>query len=234
MITIYTIAFNEEVFIQFMIDHYRERFPNCHIVVYDNESTDNTVAIAKTNGCEVITYCTNDQISDKKYLEIKNNCWKTAKTDWVLICDMDELLEISEDDLKREDAAGNTIIKAEGYNMVNMEDNLDLANIKYGSRCSPYDKSYCFKRKLIKEINYTPGCHHCSPVGLVKSSDKTYLLYHYKCLNPDFQVARYKAYAQRLSPENKKNNWGDHYMQAEQDIRNGYPIWRAGTSKIRE
>jgi hypothetical protein len=80
MITIYTIAYNEEIFIQFMIDHYRSRFPNCHIVVYDNESTDNTVAIAKANNCEVITYCTNNQIQDRKYLEIKNNCWKKSKT----------------------------------------------------------------------------------------------------------------------------------------------------------
>jgi hypothetical protein len=132
-----------------MIDHYRDRFPNCKIVVYDNESSDDTVSIAKANGCEVITYSTNNQISDKKYLEIKNSCWKTANTNWVLVCDMDELLDITEVDLKHEDSLGTTIIRAEAYNMVNLEDNLDLPGITHGSRFSPYDKSYCFKKKLI-------------------------------------------------------------------------------------
>ena len=42
MITIYTFTYNEELLIKFMIDHYKLRFPNCKIIVYDNESTDNT------------------------------------------------------------------------------------------------------------------------------------------------------------------------------------------------
>jgi glycosyltransferase involved in cell wall biosynthesis len=233
MITVYTVAFNEEVFIQFMIDHYRSRFPGCEIVVYDNESTDATAEIAKKNNCSVITYSTNNQISDRKYLEIKNNCWKTAKTDWVLVCDMDELLNITQDELVQEDAAGVSAISSEGYNMINMKDDYDLDGIVHGSRCEPYDKTYLFNKSKISEINYTPGCHKCNPTGTFVPSSKKYLAYHYKCINPDFQVARYKSYAERLSPENKKHSWGNHYMQAEQDIRNGYPIWRAGATKIK-
>ena len=52
-ITIYTLAYNEALIIQFIIDFYRKRFPDCHIVVYDNKSTDNTVEIAKNNNCEI-------------------------------------------------------------------------------------------------------------------------------------------------------------------------------------
>lgn len=234
MITIYTISYNEEIFIKFMIDHYRSRFPDCRIVVYDNMSSDNTVKIALDNNCEVIPYDTNNQIQDSKYLEIKNSCWKTALTDWVLICDVDELLNINENDLRSEELSGTTVIKSEGYNMINMEDNYDLANIKYGSRCSPYDKSYLFNKKFINEIKYSPGCHACSPQGKFVKSDKAYLLYHYKCINPDFQAARYTSYAARLSPENKQHNWGAHYVQAEQDIRNGYVAWRASAIKIIE
>jgi len=62
----------------FMIKWYRERFPNCLIIVYDNESTDRSVQIALENNCKVISYSTNNQLSDSKYLEIKNNCWKTV------------------------------------------------------------------------------------------------------------------------------------------------------------
>lgn len=215
-----------------MIDHYRKRFPNCHIVVYDNESTDQTITIAKNNNCEIISYNTNNQISDSKYLEIKNNCWKSAKTDWVLVCDVDELLNITEDQLKEEDNSGITIIKSEAYNMINMYDNFDLVNIKHGSRCSPYDKSYLFKKSVISEIRYSPGCHSCSPLGIVRFGKQPYKLYHYKCINPDFHAARYKDYAGRLSAENIRNGWGSHYSQDEQAIKNGYVIWRAGAELI--
>ena len=65
-----------------MIKWYRERFPNCLIIVYDNESTDRSVQIALENNCKVISYSTNNQLSDSKYLEIKNNCWKTDYTSY--------------------------------------------------------------------------------------------------------------------------------------------------------
>src|SRR5574338_784266 len=114
MITVHVIAYNEEKFFPFMIKHYRERFPNCHIVLYDNYSTDHTVDIAKYHNVEVQYMDTNNTINDLKYLEVKNHCWKSAKTDWVLVCDMDELLDISENDLKYEESIGHTVIKGEG------------------------------------------------------------------------------------------------------------------------
>jgi hypothetical protein len=150
MITVYTVDYNEELQIQFMIDHYRSRFPDCHIVVYDNMSTDRTVEICLNNDCEVISYDTNNQIQDRKYLEIKNNFWKTAQANWVLVCDTDELLDINKAQLQLEEYKNYTIIKSEAYNMINMEDNLDLSNIKYGARTVYHDKSYLFNKKLIK------------------------------------------------------------------------------------
>jgi glycosyltransferase involved in cell wall biosynthesis len=47
MVTIYTITYNEELMIEFFINHYRKKFPGCEIVVFDNYSTDKTVEIAK-------------------------------------------------------------------------------------------------------------------------------------------------------------------------------------------
>ncbi len=76
MITIYTMAYNEDVFLQYMINHYRSRFSNCHIVLFDNESTDNTRQIALDNNCEVKDFKTNNTIDDLKIQHLKNNCWK--------------------------------------------------------------------------------------------------------------------------------------------------------------
>jgi glycosyltransferase involved in cell wall biosynthesis len=70
-VTIFTVTYNEELLLPFFIRHYRERFPNCNIVVYDNESTDNTVKIAKENNCGVITFKTNNQYYESSLMEIR-------------------------------------------------------------------------------------------------------------------------------------------------------------------
>lgn len=232
MITVYTVAYNEELQIQFLIDHYRSRFPGCDIVVYDNMSTDKTVEISKKNNCEVISYNTNNQIQDKKYLEIKNNCWKSAKTDWVLVCDVDELLDINQEQLLKEESEGTTIIRSEGYNMVNLEDNLNIASICYGARAPRHDKNYLFNKKMLQEINYDAGCHGCYPVGTAVFSKTAYKAYHYNFINENLSVQKYKLYASRLSPENIRNGWGKHYLNSENQVREEYKEVKKNAIKL--
>lgn len=233
MITVYTLAYNEEVFLQYMIDHYRKRFPGCHIIVNDNQSTDHTKEIALANNCEVVYFDTNNQIDDAKITNLKNNCWKQAKTDWVLVCDVDELLNINEEQLKTESAVGTTIIRSEGWNMVNMKDNYDFVNIKHGCRVSQYDKSYLFKKSEIININYSVGAHHANPQGRNQTSQNIYKLYHYKCINPDYLVERFKWTAARMSQLNIKNGWGIYWLnQTEESIRAGFNGGRTGAIKI--
>ena len=207
MVTVYTIAYNESALIQFMIDHYRSRFPDCRIILYDNMSTDNTVKIALGSDCEIIPFDTNNQMSDRRHMDIKNNCWKDAKTDWVLMCDADELLDINEEQLKAEENSRTSIIKPEAYNMVNMKDNFNIASIKYGVRDPNYDKCCLFNKKFIKEINYGAGAHKCDPIGTVAYNINTYKLYHYKLINENYTIEKLKTTVARLSPENIKNCW---------------------------
>jgi glycosyltransferase involved in cell wall biosynthesis len=233
MITIYCITYNEELLIQFMIDHYRSRFPNCNIIFYDNSSTDNTTNIAKKNNCEVRTYNSGGTLDDGLHIQIKNNCWKDASTDWVLTCDLDELLDINEEDLKKEEELGTTRIKSEGWHMVNLQDNFDIANIKYGTRNTGYDKYMLFNKKYIKEMNYGAGCHNCNSIGKIIDS-KSYKMYHYKFINLELSIARIKETVSRLSENNKKNGWGFHAcMRTEQQITDEFMNERANAIKIR-
>jgi len=218
MITVYTIAYNEEFMLPFFIKWYRERFPDCRIVVYDNESIDNTVGIAYENNCEVVFYSTNDTLSDSKYLEIKNNCWKSANTDWVIVCDVDELLDITPEMLNTD----QTLFKSKGYNMCNVDNTSNVLDIKYGIESSAYDKTICFNKKYIKEINYDPGCHSCKPKGDVIYTTKTPKLLHMKFINEDLLAEKYKSYKSRLSAENLKNNWGFQYKEEEKKVRESY------------
>jgi len=221
MITIYTICFNEELILPFFVKWYRKKFPNCRIIIYDNYSTDSTEKIALQNNCQVIKYDSNNQIRDDLYLNIKNNCWKDAETDWVLVCDVDELLDINQTQLIGENCS---IILSKGYNMINIEDNLDLESINYGIRAKQYDKYYLFNRLKIKEINYEAGCHSSNPVGEVIFSKNIYNLYHYNMLSEQYLINRYKRNFERLSKENKKNGWGIHYKENEQTIKDKFKV----------
>lgn len=211
MISIFLMAYNEELLMKFMIDHYRTRFPGCFITVYDNESTDNTAAIAKENDCTVIPYPTGGWVDDHKLKLLKDTCWKTATTEWVLVCDTDEMLDINESDLKKEDALGTTIIKSEAYNMINLYDNYDIAGIDHGTRCQAYDKDYLFKRTAFTEINYCHGGHRTNPVGTIKPSSKKYICWHYINVNPQRCFEKHQYTKARMSEMNKRNGWGTQY-----------------------
>ena len=59
-LTIYLLCYNEEVLLPHALKHYKTRFPNATFVIIDNESTDTSVEIAKTAGCEIYTWQTNN------------------------------------------------------------------------------------------------------------------------------------------------------------------------------
>jgi glycosyltransferase involved in cell wall biosynthesis len=218
MITIYTIAYNEAFMLPYFFAHYLNRFDSPVFVVYDNESTDNTADIARAFGAEVRTYRTGNKLSDATYLEIKNKCWMDAKTDWVMLVDIDELCDIDALNLRDEHLKGASIIDFRGYNMVNLEDNLNVSSIHTAVRAMSYDKRYCFNRKYVKEINYGPGGHKCNPVGNIRYSSESYDCWHYKYINVNYMIDRHATFASRLSDDNLKRGYGGHYLYPAENI----------------
>lgn len=229
--TVFTITYNEEYMLPHFIEHYRANFPDCRIVVYDNESTDSTVDIARENNCEVRTYRTNNQLSDRKYLDIKNKCWKGVNG-WVIVADCDEFCDITPEELEEEERAGVSIVRFEGYNMVNMEDNMDFHGIRHGIRAESYDKYYLFDTRKVYKIGYGFGCHHASPRGMVKVGGKPFRCRHYKYVNPDHMIARHRVFAARLSDENRQRGFGGHYLYPPEQIREEFENARQQAIKI--
>jgi glycosyltransferase involved in cell wall biosynthesis len=230
MITIVTITYNEEFILPHFIKWYRDKFPNCRIVVYDNESTDGTKNIClSTPNLTYIPYYTGNKLSDSTYLKIKNNAWKHAQTDWVIVCDADEFLDITPEQLN----TNQTLFKSKGYNMFNLDNLEDITQVAYGLEAVQYDKILCFNKRYISDINYGAGCHQADPKGDVVLANYNPPLYHMKFMGVDMLVERYKTYASRLSDENKQMRWGYHYEQEEQEIRDSYHNWAKIVKKIR-
>lgn len=235
-VSIYILCYNEELMLPFAINWYKTRFPNAEITILDNHSTDRSSQIARELGCQEYLFATENKISDLMYQYLKNNHWKRSKSNWILCCDVDELLEINEDHLRNEENQGTTIIKGEAYNMVNMNDDLNIAGIDHGYRdnevCQLYDKVILFNKNYISDINYKIGAHGCVPDGATRYNKNRYILRHYKYINADYMVARHKMYAERLSEENLANNWGANYLDGEQSVRDKFAHYRKLARKI--
>ncbi len=228
LITIYSICYNEQVMMQFFINHYRNLFPNCRIVIYDNYSTDRTEEIALANGCEVIKYDSNNEIRDDLYLEIKNNCWKDATTPYVFIGDCDEIVFITQEQLLEEQSKGVTMIDFEGWNMITMSDDEDIIdlNLEVGSRAKQYDKAFIFNKLHLTEINYSAGCHYCSPIGNIKHSETKYLMCHFKALGLNYMINRHTHFATRMSQQNLAAGHAVHYLDSADTIRRNWKFYQ--------
>lgn len=221
-VSIYTIAYNEELVLPQFIRWYRSRLPDCRIVVYDNESTDGTRQAALDNDCDVFTYSTGNSLSDGVFLRIKNSCWKDADTDWVMVVDCDEFVDVDGDDIGGFEDDKKTIVSGVGYNMCNVEGVSELAEMRFGIRGLLYDKPILFNKGFIREMNYNPGCHGCNPEGVVNYGVGLVDLYHMLYVDEDLLVAKYLRNAGRLCEENIKRGWSIHYLKSEKEVRSNY------------
>jgi len=222
---LYLLCYNEATLIGATIDHYQTRFPNCYITILDNESTDDSVAIATAKGCRIHSWSSDQSIDDRKYILLKDHFWKEVpqeegldgleqeeQENWIIMADMDEWLSISLAELEDENTRGTTILSTIGYNMtadsqcVDLSD-IDLHTITTGLFWETECKSVCFKRAEIQEMNYAIGAHSCRPVGRIQFSERRYVLKHMEPLGLPFMIAKFSG---RYKRTEKKRLEGDH------------------------
>ena len=202
-INIFVLCYNEAILIPHMVSHYRKYLPSCKITIYDNESDDNSVEIARSLDCEVISWTSGGILDEIKQTNIKNNCWKSLKDGWIIMIDMDEFLCVTEEQLNEEHKIGNNILSIKGLQMIGESltddlSDLDLQDIKKYLPCSQMNKNLCFYRGDIDDMNYSIGEHNCSPIGLnIKFSDEEYLNKHMSSPGLTFSIERIKTRYER-------------------------------------
>ena len=228
---LYLLCYNESILIRETIDHYQTRFPHLKITIMDNESTDNSVEIAVSKGCNILSWSSTG-IDDNKYIDFKNHIWKDLPLEndlWVIIADMDEWLSITEAELEYENNRGTTVISTLGYNMVGNSNNedltdIDLHSLNHGFYWPDENKSICFKRSEIQEMNYAIGAHTCNPVGNVVYSERKYILKHMEPLGLSFMVYKFTERYKRTEKKRNEGEWwaGLHYSDNIFKIKSRY------------
>jgi glycosyltransferase involved in cell wall biosynthesis len=183
-VEIFTVIKNEQDILPFFINNYRKAFSGCVINIYDNNSTDKSVKICKANNCNVFDFPDFiPHVKEELLTNFKNNIWKNSDADWIIVCDADELLHMSMNDLLSLQENVN-VIRIQGYNMVDItEDDLPIEKLTHGAPSEGYSKLVMFKNKSISEINYSPGAHTADPLPNPVFSDDVFNLLHYKRQN---------------------------------------------------
>lgn len=229
-VEVYTIAWNEERYIEQFIEYYNWADK---ITVYDNHSTDNTVKIAQSLGCDVFSYGENEQDNNTMW-NIKSKCWKDSKADWVIVCDVDEWL-YHKDGMKNAleyiNTTDATVVNTTGYNMIS-ERYRPLKNIKKGYPSFIYDKHICFKPTEISDMGWSIGCHTAKPKGNIKFIDYDVLLLHYSLIGRKETKDRWKQYAERMSEKDRKYGFAKNYTLDDWDIEARFSLMLCQAKKV--
>lgn len=216
MIEAFILAFNEEETIHFTIKHY-QKFCS-RITILNNHSTDRTVEIAKAMGCRIKNFGSPGILNDRDYINIKNECWKESRANWVIVCDADEVLELPRVTIPKI-GTNPTIFKTQGWNVFSHEMPKEYwLEITNGHPEENYSKTVIFNPQEITDINFRIGCHVSSPRGNVVWSDTTLTLFHYRNVGgPQRLVDRHNIYRPRMSEENLQRQWGHHYLVSDEE-----------------
>lgn len=196
-IHIFLICYNEELLLPLTLKHYKKRFPSAQIYLVDNHSTDNSCKIAEEHGCKIVKYETGDKHDENTLMHIRSHKYEEFVEDgWVIMCDMDEWLDMTEEQLQQESDRGVTVITTQGVNMVGDSKTIDLSDIDlFGITKGFYDDNFskrvCFKYPDV-HIDYWYGAHKCFPFGRVVYSEKAYYLRHYNYLGADYLAEKHR------------------------------------------
>jgi len=234
---VYLLCFNEEAIIESVIRYYSKFCSKIYIM--DNMSTDNSVAIAQHFPNITVIPWESDNIDESLYVHMKSETYKnysrdggqytTEIADWVISCDMDEVLYHYDilRALRLYDEKGVTVPQITGFDIAGENEvkcNIPiLEQYNLAVRAKGFDKRIVFKPDF--NITYNQGCHprgsgfECmkNTYGYKYSNSYPLALLHYKHIGSRLFSTAKKNYsrmsdnADKLAGRGKKSAVGQYY-----------------------
>jgi hypothetical protein len=191
-------------------------------------------------GAEIWKYNIPDELNDQIHIDIKNNCWKESKADWVIVCDADEFI-YHPDIVNFLSKTTATIFCPRLFNMYSerfpttegqIYDEINMG-VEGGGKINLWRPSE------IREIDFAVGCHNARPVGNVVfgiDSRRTNGLFqgkpttpinqiltlHMRYLSKQYLIERSARAGKRLSKLNRQKGWGYHMNFSAEQIGSDY------------
>lgn len=230
-IEIYTCAHQEAKILPYFMRHYNQYGK---VYIYEGHSTDSTREIAEKLGATVLFLDTQNQVRDDIMIDVKNNCWKESKADWVIICDMDEFVW-HPDFMTYLSTIPETIIAPRTFEMFSNQfpktEGQIYDEVQYGFEIRT--KFCLFRPQKLKEISYGAGCHDALPQGEVYINYHTEIFcLHMRHLGIDYVVNRNSYLNARMSEINKKMGWGWHTGLPKSSVEEYFNVNRINLMKI--
>lgn len=220
-IEVHALCWNESQLLPLFLSHYSELAEK--IVVWDNCSDDGSDELVR--GCpkaELRKFDTGQFASEDRGLEIKNQGWKGTKADWVVICDLDELVYHPQlaDYLLHSDA---DVLRCDGFNVTGprLPRRPDLAQPIWKGQYNPWYSKPILFRPAIGEIRFAPGSHGADPPCEIKPSPVKLLHCQFLRSCEEF-IARIHRLRGRRSPHDLERGYGAQYLKSEEEIRESY------------
>jgi hypothetical protein len=220
VIYLFACCYNEIEVLPFFLDYYKNFVGVEKFFVFDGGSTDGSLEVLASYNAVVIQE-NHDTLNDLVLMNFRNNFYKSYRDqcDWVVVCDMDEFLyhpnlKVRLREMSRE---GVTIPKVAGYSMISLdtpefENGVYLPNLRKKGRPDPHsaNKNLIFNPNI--DINYSIGCHHCSPSGnVIFSAEYELKNLHYMSLSFSQLILKSERQRNRLSEWNRVAKAGIHY-----------------------
>lgn len=223
------LCWNEIEILPFVIDYWKRAGVD-KLYVYDNGSTDGCLEeFKKYDWIEVIPFESEGGKTDEFLLtKIRNTGWKLSKgkADWVIVSDFDEVPYCTGDIrevLKRyEDDLDASVFKTKMPICVTETfpehtDKLlhEMEGVRFGYE-PQMEKTLLFNPNRIDEMNWSLGCHSCSPYGTgqyyIFPPEITF--YHLKHLGKDYAVRKSMRLYENLREDIKRGGVIDsHYKK---------------------
>lgn len=223
-IEVHSLLYNEAPLIPYFMRHYGEF---ADVIFYGRDSTDGSTELAESLGATVLDFPTNG-VDDVRFLEMKNNCWKGSDADWVIICDVDEFVYCPKNLLFILEHTTFTAFYPKEWRMYSEVFPITKGQIydevQWGVPGARWaNKLNLFKPSEIQEINYGIGSHSARPTGNVRvCMNSSIVTLHFHHLGKDYRLKKNADLNARMSPGNKKNNWGSHCGLSSDEVNSNW------------
>lgn len=240
-IVLYTLTYNESDIVEYFVD-YCLNLGVEKAVVYDNESTDDTVQkLSRYPWIEIRKFHT-DGMTDDIHAIIKNNCWKEqrGKGTWCVVCDFDEWLYSKDIDYVIDKMERNncSVLGTKWYAICNdstppyesgklLHEQSTKFYLQDVNRNYPdLGKFMLINPDMIEDMGWSVGNHICNPRGnfklYVAPHSEAFTIHLNKGFSEDYFVEKRKKMALRLSALNKMKGYCYEYSFPEEQNRQEY------------